>query len=121
MSVKKLDISLPKLDYQLIKIGIYNENGELCELGENDKLFMTIKSHHNSNDFIFQKSLDNGISYNQLTQKYEIEIESNDTKNMRINTVYYYDIVIYYDYDKPKQKAVGEFCLSEKYTTNEVI
>lgn len=120
MSVKIYNIKIPQLDYQLINVSIL-ENGSLVELEENDKIFMTVKKNYSCEDYIFQKSLDDGITYDEDTGKYQIEINSEDTENMIINKSYYYDIVIFYDSEKPKQKITGTFNVTAKYTTNEVV
>lgn len=115
--VKNYDIVIPKQDYQIIELRI----NEGQELSENDLIFMTVKRYATDTKIVFQKSLESGISYNQETEKYEIEITSNDTKDMEMKTEYGYDITIYYDGDKPKQKVIGKFKIGDKYTLNEVV
>ena len=119
MAIKKVDITIPKLDYKAIPLSI-KENGQLVELGENDLLYMTVaKSPYK--DYTFQKSLENGITYDSITKKYIIEITSNDTKDLEYGYDYGYDITIYYDGNKPKQKIIGTFTITDKYTVNEVV
>ena len=118
MSVKQVNITIPRLDYKAIPLSI-KENGQLVELGENDLLFMTVSKSPYS-EYEFQKSLDNGITYNSTTKKYIIEITSEDTKDLEYGYEYGYDITIYYDGDKPKQKIIGTFSITDKYTVNEV-
>lgn len=120
MSIKNFNIEIPKQDYQIISLSI-EKDGQAVKLGDNDLIFMTVKRFASNKEVELQKSLENGISYNEQTQKYEIVINSEDTKNMRMNTPYGYDITIFYDRDKPKQKIVGEFVLGTKYTLNEVV
>lgn len=120
MSIKNFNIEIPKQDYQLISLAI-KKDGQAVKLGENDLIFMTVKRFASNEVVEFEKSLDDGISYNEETKKYEIEINSKDTKDMRMNTPYGYDITIFYDRDKPKQKIVGEFKLGTKYTLKEVV
>ena len=120
MSVKKYDIEIPKLDSQIISMSILDKDKQPTQLGEDDLLFMTVRLSPDSEKFVFQKKLGKGITYNSETQKYDIEINSNDTKDMLYNTDYGYDITIYYDSNKPKQKVVGVFKISNKYTLNEV-
>lgn len=119
MSVKEIDISMPRLDYKIITLSI-KENGHNVELGENDLLFMTVSKSPNCN-YEFQKSLGNGITYNSTVQKYFITITSEDTKDLIYEYDYGYDITIYYDGNKPKQKIIGKFTISDKYTVNEVV
>ena len=120
MSIKKYDIEIPKLDYYLIRVGIYDNNGQLTTLGENDLIFMTVGLEPNINEYKFQKSLENGISYNPSSQKYEIVIDSSDTSDLEAGVNYGYDITIYYDGNKPRQKAIGGFKIGKKFTLNEV-
>lgn len=120
MSIKKSNIELPKQDYLLIELTITNENEESIKLGENDLIYMTVRKDAGSGEIKFQKSLENGITFNEETKKYEIEINSEDTKDLKINTSYGYDITVYYNGNKPKQKVIGTLKIGEKYTLNEV-
>lgn len=117
--VKYINIEIPKIDYLLIPMSI-KENGELVQLGENDNLYLTIANSPNSKEYKIQKTLNKGITYNQETGKYEIEFTSEDTKNLSYNVKYGYDITIYYDGNKPKQKVIGTFKITDKYTLEEV-
>ncbi len=119
MSIKKIDITIPKKDYQLIRLSI-KENDVPKQLGENDLLFFTVAKSPDTTDYIFQKSLENGIIYDSSANKYLVEINSQDTQDLELNTTYGYDITIYYDGNKPKQKVIGSFRISDKFTMNEV-
>lgn len=118
--IKKINIEIPKIDYLLIPISI-KENEQVVQLGENDLLFMTISSSPSTTEYKIQKTLGNGITYNQETGKYEIEFTSEDTEILAYNVNYGYDITIYYDGNKPKQKVIGSFKISDKYTLNKVV
>lgn len=120
MSIENYDIKIPKIDHKIISLSI-EKDGQAVKLGDNDLIFMTVKRFASNETFEFQKSLENGISYNEETKKYEIEINSKDTKNMKMDTVYGYDITIYYDGNKPKQKIIGTLTITKKYTLNEVV
>lgn len=120
MSIKKSNIKLPKQDYLLIELTITNENEESIKLEENDLIYMTVRKDAGSGEIKFQKSLEDGITFNEETKKYEIEINSEDTKDLKINTSYGYDITVYYNGNKPKQKVIGTLKIGEKYTLNEV-
>ena len=118
MAVKKVNIEIPKLDYQIILLSI-KDNGRIVQLQEEDRLYFTVSLTPDTTDYIIQKSLNNGIEYNQETGKYELEITSEDTKNLKLDYKYGYDITIYYGGDKPKQKVIGTFVVSDKFTMNE--
>lgn len=120
MAVKEFNIEIPKQDYLLISLSIL-KNEQETKLSENDLIFMTVKRFASSNEILLQKTLENGISYNEETKKYEIEINSKDTKDMAMGKAYGYDITVYYDGDKPKQKIIGQIVIGDKYTLNEVI
>lgn len=120
MSTKRINIEIPKQDYQIISVSI-KKDGQTTKLNDSDLIFMTVKNYANSDKILMQKSLENGISYNESTNKYDIEINSIDTKDFLMGKVYGYDITIYYEGDKPKQKALGNFTITDKYTLNEVI
>ena len=119
MSVKRIDIEIPKMDYQIINLTIKNEN-ETSKLEEKDEIYMTVKRHANNEEIKFQKKLGNGITYNEETGKYEIEINSEDTKQLAMDIQYGYDITIYYGGNKPKQKVIGTIKIGKKYTLKEV-
>ena len=53
-------------------------------------------------------------------KKQEIEINSEDTKQLAMDIQYGYDITIYYGGNKPKQKVIGKIKIGKKYTLNEV-
>lgn len=119
-NIKTVNIEIPKKNYRIISMSI-KENGINVELGENDLLFMTISVSPNSEDYLIQKSLENGITFNPETMKYEIEFNSEDTVNLEYGKVYGYDITIYYDGTKPKQKVIGTFKVTDQFTLNEVV
>ena len=120
MSVKKVNIEIPKLDYQVISIGILDDNKQLTELGENDLIYMTVGLASNPENYKFQKALRNGIRFNDETMKYDIIISSNDTADLEMGVNYGYDITIYYNGNRPRQKVIGEFKIGKKFTLNEV-
>ena len=120
MGIKEYDIRIPKMDYKIISLSVL-ENGVLAKLNDNDLIFMTVRPFIDSKEITFQKKLGKGITYNEDTQKYEIEINSSDTENLKTNKEYGYDITIYKNGNKPRQKVVGNFTATTKYTLNEVV
>lgn len=118
--MKKLDIIIPKQDYLNLPI-VYKVNGEVSTLGETDLMFFSVKSNLVSDEYLIQKSLGNGITYDATEEKYYLEIDSNDTINLNMNDTYLYDLTIYYEGTKPMQKLYGQFKIGPKVTLNEVI
>lgn len=119
-NIKNINIEIPKIDYMLINMSI-KEDGHNIELNENDLIFLTISLSPNSSQHLIQKSLENGITYNTETGKYQIEFNSEDTRMLEYKKPYGYDITIYYEGDKPKQKVIGSFTITDKFTMNEVV
>lgn len=120
MEVKKYDISMPKINYKLIELSIIN-NGEATKIGDNDLLYLTVRETSDTKEIMLQKGLNNGITYNSETGKYEIEIMPEDTKNFATNKKYGYDITLYLDGTKPKQKVIGKFIATDQFTRNGVM
>lgn len=115
--VKEYDITIPKQDY--FPLPFHFQSGK--KLNENDLIFMTVKRSVNDENYIFQKSLDNGITWDESKKRYLIEINSKDTKNMQMRSTYGYDITVYFNGTMPKQQVLGKLNIGEKYTLNEVV
>lgn len=123
MTVKRYNIEVPKLDYFVLSVGIKANAGDeqYTQLGENDLMFMTVSLKPGDTTYKFQKSLSSGIIYNSETGKYDITINSSDTADLSQGVEYGYDITIYYDGNKPKQKVIGTLKIGKKFTVNEVV
>lgn len=118
--VKQLDITIPKCDYLAIPFS-YIRNGQNVALGATDLIFFSVKKYSSDENYIFQKTLEDGITFDAENTKYLIEINYEDTKELKINDKLIYDITIYYNGDKPVQKVAGELKIGLKVTLNEVI
>lgn len=118
--MKKLDIIIPKCDCVSLPF-IYKLNGEVCQLKETDLIYFSVKRNLLEKEYLIQKSLNDGIIYNSEAEKYFIEINYEDTVNLNMNDTYLYDLVIYYDGNKPSQKLYGTFQIGPKVTLNEVV
>lgn len=90
----------------------YCDNEIITELPE--KLYFTIKFDSNIDDYLIQKTLNNGIEFNPRDNYYYITIEPEDTDNLPYGD-YYYDIeVIKGEYKQTICR--GEFSLTDEYT-----
>lgn len=118
--VKQLDITIPKCDYLAIPFSI-KKNNEKVELGEKDLLFFSVKIKDSDKEYVFQKTLNDGIIFDSEKNRYLIEIDYEDTKDLCIGTKLIYDITIYYNGTKPSQKVIGVLEIGRKVTLNEVI
>lgn len=118
--MKQLDIVIPKCDYLSIPFS-YKVNNEPAQLEETDIIYFSLKEKLSSEEYIFQKTLNNGIVYNEEKEKYFIEIFYEDTKELTMGANYLYDLTIYYEGKKPVQKLFGNFKIGPKITLNEVV
>lgn len=117
--MQELDITIPKCDY----VGIpftYKVNGKRAKLEEGDIIYFSVKERLSNDEYLIQKTLDNGITFNEDEQKYYITFEYADTKEMEIGVTYIYDLTIYYGGTKPIQKLFGNLKIGPKVTLNEV-
>ena len=68
------------------------------------KMYCTLKYDTNMEDFIFQKTLNNGIKFNDVDNYYYVKLNSEDTDNLPYTdekTNYYMDVeVITNDYKR---------------------
>lgn len=118
--MKKLDIIIPKCDYLGLPFR-YTVNGVDAKLSETDLIYFSVKEKITDEEYIIQKSLNNGITYDEDNGKYLIEFHYKDTVNLKMNNNYLYDLVIYYEGTKPVQKLFGTFKIGPKVTLNEVV
>ena len=104
-------------NYKLFKFQRKNENREvITDLP--DKMWFTVKDNANKKEFIFQKKLNDGITYTQEDNYYHIEIKQDDTEKLAYGN-YEYDIKIKYGEDKPKTLIVGNFEITKVVTHKE--
>lgn len=67
-----------------------NKNGEVIKT-KPDKLYFTVKSNYYTKDYLFQKSLENGISFSEEDYFYRFTINPEDTDGLDYGN-YVYDI-----------------------------
>lgn len=113
--MRQYNITMPKRTYRVISVAV-RRNGDLIKLDDDDIMVMTVKKDCEDSYYKFRKSVGNGIRYNETTKLYDIEIESEDTKDCIVDIPYGYDITVFYGGNKPKQKAVGEFRVTKQYS-----
>lgn len=79
-----------------------------------DKMYFTIKYDYNIDDVILQKTLDNGIEYNEEESYYYITINPEDTNNLPYGK-YVYDIEIIKNGIK-QTISIGEILIANEVT-----
>lgn len=118
--MKNLDITIPKCNYAGIPFS-YTINGKRAKIEEGDIIYFSVKDKLSNNNYLIQKTLNNGIEFNEDEQKYYIIFNYEDTKELEMGTTYIYDITIYYEGNKPIQKVFGNLKIGPQVTLNEVI
>ena len=117
--MKELDITIPKCDYAGIPF-TYRINGKCAKFEESDIVYFSVKKRLSDSEYLIQKTLKDGIIFNEDEQKYYITFNYIDTKEMEMGTTYVYDLTIYYEGTKPIQKLFGNLKIGPKVTLNEV-
>ena len=56
-----MDFEFTRGDTKVFKFRLLDKSGEILELGNGDKLFLTVKKSSKSTTVAFQKTLNNGI------------------------------------------------------------
>lgn len=74
----------------LKKFRITDKNGEVLNLGANDRLYFTVKRNSRDSEVLLQKTIGNGITLGEDSY-YHITMEAVDTSSMDYGT-YQYDI-----------------------------
>lgn len=85
-----------------------------------EKVYVTFK-YNEEREALFQKTLDNGIIFNETTGYYHVEIKPEDTNELPFGTLVY-DIEIINNADEVKTLKVGTLELKKEVTfkNNEV-
>lgn len=85
-----------------------------------NKIYFTVKASEYKNAVLFQKTFENGITFDEKTGWYTIEILPEDTNNLNFGT-YIYDIEIIND-NKPKTIKIDNFIVTREvtYAKNEI-
>lgn len=105
-------ISITRGDTKILKFQRKNEDGVIET--EAKELYFTVKENSNKQDFSFQKTLDNGISFSDEDYYYRITIYPDDTNKLYYGN-YKYDIEVKED-DYVKTIDLGDFVITEEVT-----
>lgn len=79
-----------------------------------DKVYFTVKTSEYKKSVLFQKTFENGITFDEETGWYTIEILPEDTNDLNFDT-YIYDIEIIKD-SKPKTIKIDKFIVTKEVT-----
>ena len=101
-------------DYKSFRFERKNKNQEVI-MEKPEKMYLTIKNNSYENKALIQKTLDNGIEFENGV--YRVIFLPEDTENMAFGE-YIYDIEVIND-DKPKTIKIDKFLVNEEVTHKE--
>lgn len=113
MSVKQVNLTMVRGDGKTIGISVSG-----LETAP-DAIAFSVKRAYSSDDFTFQKTLDDGIeltSSENTTYVYSVAIDPEDTQDLAYGH-YVYDVEFTFDADR-KTLLIGEFIISPDVTTH---
>lgn len=90
------EIEMIRGDTLLIPVKITKDK-ENYQLQENENIMFSLKRFSGDEEYILQKSLNNGIEWDDKKQRYIIKLEHEDTKDIELryeNKNFQYDIVV---------------------------
>lgn len=73
------------------------KNNESYQLQDDENIMFSLKRYSDDEEYVLQKSLNNGITWNSKLQRYIIRLEPEDTNNIDLyyeSRLYQYDIVV---------------------------
>lgn len=117
-----MDIVLTRGDSCLISFNIKDAYGQNYQLKVGDSLYFTVKKSFYTEDVVFQKTYENGISYNSEKNEYLINITQDTTSDLPFGqNVYDIKIVISKEGAAPIVKTLikGTFTLTPNATYKE--
>lgn len=91
MKPKIIDFYITRGNNKNIPI-VFKKNNEAVK-EKADKVYFSVKCNYKDDEVVFQKTLDNGITFNEETGVYTIELLPNDTNELCFGD-YDYDIEI---------------------------
>lgn len=109
-------------DYFVIPVN--TKKGESSyKLASNENIIFSLKRSSEEKDYVLQKSLNNGITWDNESERYLIEISHEDTKDLELcaeNVRFQYDVVVILQGNKPITKR-GSLTIKRDITRNEFI
>lgn len=93
MLAKKIDLAFNKGNSGQYRLKLLNQENEVIVLENGAMIYFTVKENPNTDEYVFQKRLGDGITYSEENQYYFIDIQTDDTESMEYKD-YFYDIAI---------------------------
>lgn len=123
------NLAINKGNTKKFKLQLLNQDNNIIVLEENVMIYFTVKEDAYATEYIFQKTMGNGIYFSERENVYIVEIDTNDTDLLTYKD-YFYDIAIVRNIgpgnaDKKEKTTVliGDFTveLAATFKVNEII
>lgn len=109
MLAKREDLKINKGNTVNFKLQLKNLKNEIFVLEKNAIIYFTVKENFSTDQYIFQKTINNGIKLDEVSNTYIIRIEIDDTESLDYKD-YVYDIAF------TRNSGLGSANLKEKTT-----
>lgn len=93
MLARRYDLAINKDNNCKLNVQFFNNDNEIIKFEDNAIVYFTVKENYENNEYLFQKTTNKGITYDEEKKNYIIEIETEDTKNLEYKD-YVYDITV---------------------------
>lgn len=93
MLAKKNDLAFNKGNSGQYRLKLLNQENEVIILENGAMIYFTVKENPNTDEYVFQKRLGEGITYIEEDNTYKIDISCDDTDPLFYKD-YFYDITI---------------------------
>lgn len=108
-------IEITRGDHKSYKFLRKTKDGEIIT-EKPQKMYFTVKKSFYQSEFLFQKRLDEGITYTEQDYYYHFEIKPEDTDGLNFGDDYVFDIEIIEQNGKKKTIAKGKIKITEEVT-----
>lgn len=109
MLAKRKDLEINKGNSVSIKVQFKDFKNQIFVLEKNAIVYFTVKENFSTDEYIFQKTINNGIEFDEESNAYIVKIEIDDTENLDYKD-YVYDIAF------TRNSGLGSANLKEKTT-----
>ena len=90
LAIRK-NLAINKGNSVRFKVQFIDQRNNIIILDENAMVYFTVKENYSNDDYVFQKTLLDGIDFSEEDNCYIVEIEIDDTENLEYKD-YVYDI-----------------------------
>lgn len=93
MLAKRVNLAFNKGNSGCYNIQLLDQYDNIVVLEDTAMVYFTVKENPNTDEYVFQKRLGNGITYSEEDQFYVVDIQPEDTEQL-VYKDYFYDFTI---------------------------